>query len=59
MIVHILVIMFTGLHLLAALLPHPILLKKFNPAEAELFRQHHEKCVMLGMIALAILDLAA
>lgn len=59
MIVHILVIMFTGLHVFASLVPQPILRRRFSPDAAELFRQHHEKCVMFGLIALSILDLAA
>jgi hypothetical protein len=41
----------TALHFVISFVPLPRVQKEFR----ESFRQHHEKCFMLGLVALAIL----
>ena len=46
------VVALTALHLVASVLPY---FRNSTGVDKELVLQHHEKCVMLGLIALAIL----
>lgn len=43
------------LHLLASALPSGLVTRRLPDVDIERMRQHHEKCVMLAVIALCIL----